>query len=249
VRRAADIHRVATQGAEAFLAACGLPTVKRAVYTSSVAALGVSRAPDVLVDERGVLSGPAEAYTEAKVKSQHMIEAARGLPIIITLPSTVIGPNDYRTTPSNHMVVRFASQPNFAYIDGGINVVDVDDVVEGHLQAWRVGRCGERYILAGENVTVRELMTRIACLVGRRPPVLRLGRGVVYPLAVALELGTRATGWRAPISRMQAKTRIGAYGFYSTEKARTELGFLPRPLDEALPRAIDWLRSTGALKE
>jgi len=239
------ICEVANKGTENFLRVCKEAGIKKAVYTSSVAALGVSDFPDGLVDENCYVSGECEIYTQAKVESQRKVEEAvrkEGIPVVIVLPSTVIGENDYKITPSNHMILRFIKEPNFVYIDGGINVVYIGDVVEGHIQALVQGSPGSKYILAGTNVTVYDLMSKVAGLTGRKKPFIKLGRSVIYPLAVIFDILVRITNKPAPISKVQAKTRVGKFGYYSIEKSRRELGYSPMDLETALEKSIAWYK-------
>ncbi len=244
------IIETAVNGTKNLIHVCRNSGVKKVIYTSSVAALGVSDTSDALVTETDLVSGECEAYTRAKLESQVLFEDAmrKGkLPGVIVLPSSVIGENDFRTTPSNHMILRFIKQPNFFYIEGGINVVHISDVVNGHIKALEKGRVGEKYILGGTNVTVLDLMKKVAKLTGRKKPFLKLGQSVVYPLAVMFDILARLTDIRAPISRMQAKTRIGKFGFYSIEKARRELDYSPLSLDESLKRTVAWFKSRNLI--
>jgi dihydroflavonol-4-reductase len=179
-----------------------------------------------------------------------MVEEAlreRNLPIVIVLPSTAIGEYDYKLTPSNRMILRFARGVNFVYIPGGINVVHVSDVAEGHWRALIRGRVGEKYILGSHNITLRDLITAISRLTGRSGPKLCLSRKVVYPAAVLFDLWERLTNHPAPISKMQAKTRVGKFGFYSIEKAKKDLGYRPMDFETSLRRSLEWFRLRGLI--
>jgi dihydroflavonol-4-reductase len=246
-----QICQVARCGTEHFIRVCREAGTKKAVYTSSVAALGVSDAPERLLNEHSYASGPCEAYTEAKLKSLLLVEEAlrqEPLPIVIVLPSTVIGENDPKITPSNHLILRFANGCNWVYISGGINVVHISNVVEGHTKALTRGRPGQKYILGGANVTIYDLMCRVASLTQRRKPFIKLGRQVIYPVACVLDLVVRLTNKPAPISKMQAKTRLGKFGFYSIDKAQRELDYFPLGVEAALKRSFSWYRQKGLCK-
>src|SRR5262249_56347239 len=119
-------------------------------------------------------------------------------------------------------------RPGFVY--PGLNVAHVDDVAVGHVAAWRQGRVGERYILGGENMTLAEMLARIARLLGRRPPRVRLPRQLIYPLAYAAEAGARITG-REPFVTLDGLRMAKVRMFFSSAKAEQELGYKARPAD------------------
>jgi dihydroflavonol-4-reductase len=134
-----------------------------------------------------------------------------------------------------------------AFIETGLNFVHVDDVAAGHLAALQRGRIGERYILGGENLTLRRLLADIAEIVGRRPPRVQLPRTAIYPFAFAAELVARFTG-REPFASVDG-LRLSRYTMHFNDaKARRELGYSSRPYREALREAIDWFVQAGALR-
>jgi dihydroflavonol-4-reductase len=133
-----------------------------------------------------------------------------------------------------------------AYVDTGLNIVHVDDVATGHLLAFQRGRPGERYILGGEDMTLREILFHIAQLVGRKPPRIRLPTAVVLPIAYAAEAVARVTGRPGRIT-LEAVRMSRKRMFFSSDKARRELGYQWRPPAEALRDAIAWLREQGSL--
>jgi dihydroflavonol-4-reductase len=167
--------------------------------------------------------------------------------VVIVNPSTPIGPGDVKPTPTGQMVLDAAAGRMPAYVDTGLNIVHVDDVATGHLLAFHRGRVGERYILGGEDMTLREILTDIAQLVGRKPPRVRLPRGVVMPIAYVAEGIARITGRPGRITvegvRMSRKRM-----FFCSEKAKRELGYSWRAPTDALRDAITWLRAQGALR-
>jgi len=243
-----QIYDVAKVGTENFIRICKEAGLKKTVYTSSVAALGVSDSPNRLVDETCYVSGECEIYTKAKLDSQLAVEEAvknSKLPIVIVLPSTIVGENDYKITPSNQMILNFINSQNLVYIDGGINIVHISDVVNGHIQALKKGNPGEKYIIGGTNVTIYNLMSKVASLTGRHRPFIKLPRSVIYPLAAVFDLLVRITNKPALISKIQAKTRVGKFGFYSIEKAKNEFNYSPMDLDTALVRSLSWYEQRG----
>ena len=225
--------------------------VTRIIYTSSVATLGLT--PDGSpADENTPVSladmiGPykrSKFMAEAEVKQ---LVKEQGLPVIIVNPSTPIGPRDIKPTPTGRMIVDAASGRMPAYVDTGLNLVHVDDVAIGHLLAWERGEIGERYVLGAVNMTLKEILTELAAITGRRPPRIRLPHSLVLPIAYSMEAWACMTGGKEPrITRVGvrlAKKKM----FFSAEKAGRVLGFRPRPIQEALHDAVDWFRQHGYL--
>ena len=225
--------------------------VQRIVYTSSVATLRAPNEP-VPVDETAPLA-PGEgigAYKESKVVAERLVEqmiAEQGLPAVIVNPSTPIGPRDVKPTPTGRIVIEAACGRIPAFVDTGLNLAHVDDVAEGHLLAMDNGRIGERYILGGQDASLRELLAVIAGLAGRKPPTVNLPRGPLYPLAYAAEAIGRITG-KEPFVTVDALKMASHHMFFSSAKAERELGYRARPYAEALKDALDWFRAAGMLK-
>jgi dihydroflavonol-4-reductase len=133
-----------------------------------------------------------------------------------------------------------------AYVDTGLNVVHVDDVATGHIAALRKGRIGERYILGGENMSLVDLLGRIARSVGRSPPTIRIPLELIYPVAIVTEALARITG-KEPFVTLDG-LRLAKYRMYlSSAKAKRELGYRTRPVDEGILDAIAWFRQAGML--
>jgi dihydroflavonol-4-reductase len=224
--------------------------VERIVYTSSVATLacGQTGAP---ADESAPLqeSQAIGAYKRSKVAAERLVEAmvAEGLPAVIVNPSTPVGPSDVRPTPTGRIIIEAASGRMPAFVDTGLNMVHVDDVAAGHLLALDRGRIGERYILAGQNASLSEILKTVAEQLGRRPPRIKIPRAAVVPLAVVAELMARRSGREPLITRdglRMSKNRM----FFSAAKAERELGFHARPYAEGIRDAIDWFRQAGYLR-
>jgi dihydroflavonol-4-reductase len=132
-----------------------------------------------------------------------------------------------------------------AYVDTGLNLVHVDDVADGHLLAFQRGRTGERYVLGGTNMTLREILWEIASIAGRRPPRIRLPIALVLPVACIAETWARVAGRREPRIMLDGVRMARKNMFFSSERARRELGYDPRPVREALREAVDWFRRNG----
>jgi dihydroflavonol-4-reductase len=165
------------------------------------------------------------------------------IPVVIVNPSTIIGPRDIRPTPTGRMVEEAARGKIPAFVDTGLNVVHVDDVAIGHVQAYEHGKIGERYVLGGDDMMLREILAEIASLVGRRPPRIRLPRAAVLPVAYVAEFAARIRGSAVePLITVDGIKMSKTFMFFSSEKARQDIGYSPRPGREALADAVEWLR-------
>jgi dihydroflavonol-4-reductase len=241
------VMRANVDGTRSVLAAARAAGVPRTVHTSSVAALGVraDRAPadETCQSPPGRLIG---AYKRSKYLAEREVRRAvdAGQDVVIVNPTTPVGPWDAKPTPTGDIVVRFLTGRMPAYVDTGLNVVDVRDVAAGHVLAYERGVTGERYILGHENLTLRALLERLATIAGRRAPRLRLPR--IIPLAYAAlgEYVLVRAGLRPDVAldgvRM-AKQRM----FYTAEKAIRELGFPQSSVDGALADAVTWFADNG----
>ena len=171
----------------------------------------------------------------------HETAAQLGLSYVVTNPSTPIGPRDVKPTPTGRIIVDAATGKIPAFVDTGLNVVHVDDVARGHLLTLQHGRDGERYILGGYDLSLREILRIVATRLGRRPPGIQLPRLPLYPIAVMAEMMARWTGKEPRITvdglRMAAK-----HMYFSSEKAVAELGYTARPAEEAIFDALEWFR-------
>ena len=246
-----DIVRANVEGTRAVMTAALRRGIGRIVYTSSVATLALD-ATGRPVDETAP-QDPARAigaYKRSKTMAERLVErmvADEGLPAVIVLPSTPIGPRDVKPTPTGRIIVEAATGKMPAFIDTGLNLVHVDDVAAGHIAAFRRGTVGERYILGGQDVGLGRMLGDIARLVGRKPPTVRLPRQAIFPLAYAAEAVARITG-REPFATVDALKMAKYRMFFSSAKAERELGYRARPYGEALADAIAWFREAGYLR-
>ncbi len=246
-----DIIRANQEGTRTVMEAALTRKVERIVYTSSVATL---RAPDgpSPVDETAPLAEGEGigAYKESKVVAERLVErlvASHGLPAVIVMPSTPIGPRDIKPTPTGRIVVEAAMGRIPAFVDTGLNLAHVDDVATGHVLAMEKGRVGDRYILGGQDATLREMLGVIARLTGRKAPTVNLPRAPLYPLAWAAEAVAQITG-REPFVTRDALKMAAHHMFFSSAKAQRELGYEARPYELALIDALAWFRAAGYLK-
>ncbi len=238
------------EGTRNVLGAARRAAVARIVYTSSVATIGLPAdgAPG-REDTPVALAEMIGHYKRSKFLAEQVAhEAARaGAPVVIVNPSTPIGPGDVKPTPTGQIVLDAAAGRTPAYLDTGLNIVHVEDVAAGHLLALQRGRIGERYILGGQDMTLREILTAIAHLVGRHPPRVRLPRALVLPIAYAAEAVARITGHPGRIT-VEAVRMAKKPMYYSSAKAAAELGYQWRAPALAFADAIAWFRAQGYLR-
>jgi len=244
-----EIERNNFKGAQASMTAALKTGVERVVYTSSVAAL---KPGAQAVDEtsRHTPQTVIGSYKRSKLVAEREVERLirdEGLPAVIVAPSTPIGPRDIKPTPTGRIIVEAACGRMPAFVDTGLNLVHVDDVARGHLLALDHGKIGENYILGGADVALQTMLGDIAFLSGRRAPTIKLPRGPLYPLALAAEAFARITG-KEPFLTVDALKMSRYRMFFSSEKARRELGYTARPYKEGLQDALAWFRENGYLQ-
>jgi len=246
----AAMLRANVDGTVAMLRAAQSAGAERIVYCSSVAALGQT-ADGSPADETTPVDPAAivSPYKRSKYQAeQAVLDLARqGMPVIIVNPAAPVGPRDIKPTPTGRMVLDAAAGRTPAYVDTGLNVVHVDDVAEGHVLALERGGPGERYILGGENLTLRDLLTLIAEVAGKRPPSIRLPLEAVWPVAFGMEMLARFTSFEPRVTRdhlRMARKKM----FFSSAKAMRELGYAPRPARQAVQDAVAWFRANRMLR-
>ena len=244
-----EIMRTNVEGTRVVMEAARESGAERVVYTSSVATLKL-REDGLPTDETMPLAENQGigAYKRSKVAAERLVERmiGDGLPAVIVNPSTPIGPRDLRPTPTGRIIVEAASGRMPAFVDTGLNLVHVDDVAAGHLAALNQGRIGERYILGGENMTLAELLGRIAQLTGRPLPRLRLPLALIYPFAFGAEAIARVTK-REPFVTLDGLRMAKHPMYFTSAKAERDLGYTARPAETGLRDAIDWFRQAGFL--
>jgi dihydroflavonol-4-reductase len=245
-----EMYRSNVEGTRAMLDAARRAGVERFVYTSTVGCIGVP--PDVtlenLGDERSeaFLSDMQGPYKRSKFLAEQVaLEFARdGFPVVIMNPTAPVGDHDFKPTPTGKIIVDFARGKIPAFVDTGLNVVDVRDVACGHLAACEQGTAGERYILGSENLTLQRILATLAGILERKAPQMQI------PYAVAYAAGAASTAWaeitgkepRAPLDAVRmARKKM----WVRHEKAARELGYSPGSAAEALRRAVVWFRENG----
>ena len=239
------------RGTHAVMEAAAEAGVERIVYTSSVATLKPGTREDPADEKRRLTEAQAiGAYKRSKVAAERVVEqmiAEKGLPAVIVNPSTPIGPRDIKPTPTGRIIVEAATGRMPAFLDTGLNLAHVEDVAEGHLLALEKGKVGESYILGGQNVSLKDMLTIICELAGRKAPRLQLPRRPLFPLAMMAEAAALLTG-KEPFLTRDALRMAGYHMFFSSARAERELGYRARPHRLALEDALAWYRAAGYLQ-
>jgi len=240
--RPQELYRTNVEGTRALLDAAQRAGVPRVIYTSSVATLGIPKDGTPGTETTPVSLGDMVGhYKRSKFLAEQVAAgfAAQGVPVVIVNPSTPIGPRDIKPTPTGRLVRDAMAGRMPAYVDTGLNVVHVDDVADGHWLAFKHGVVGERYILGGADLSLRELLFEIADIVGRPPPRWRLPHGAVMPVAYLAEAWARLSG-RPPIATVEEVRMSRKRMFFSSAKAERELGYAAGPVRLALEDAVAW---------
>jgi dihydroflavonol-4-reductase len=242
-----EIYATNVQGTVNLLQAALELGVQKVVYTSSVATIGLP-ADGTPGDETMVLSlcQAIGHYKRSKVLAEQAALAfcQQGLPLVVVNPSTPIGPYDIKPTPTGKIVVDFLRRRMPAYLNTGLNLVDVRDVARGHLLAAQHGTIGARYILGGRNMTLREILHLLAAVSGLPAPRLRIPYGVALAAGYTSEWLARCT--RKPPLVPLTGVRMARHPMYFTaQKAVRELGLPQSPIDEAMRQAVHWFRTHG----
>jgi dihydroflavonol-4-reductase len=237
------LHRTNVEGTRNALNAATENQVDRFVYTSSVATLGLNpdgRPADENTPSR--LESMIGPYKRSKFEAEALVTdwvRARRLDAVIVNPSTPVGPRDVRPTPTGRLVRDAATGRMPAYVDTGLNIVHVDDVARGHLQALDRGRTGERYILGGENLALRDILEQVSRCAGRPGPRVRLPLRPLWPIALAAECWGRVSGQEPRLTR-DALAMARKKMYFSSAKAESELGYGHRPAEAAIRDAVQW---------
>lgn len=245
-RNRGEILADAADGTLATLEAARRFGVKKIVVTSSAGTLGATRSVDQVLDESSPFELPdVYCYVEAKLAEERraLDAAAAGLPVTIVNPAIMLGPGDYKPTPTGAQIVNYLGfSPTFRMPVpvGGFSYVDVDDVADGHILAMEKGRIGERYILGGENLTNRQFLQLLSDITGLAEPGNDMSRGKANFAALLAELYSSWSGQPPLMTRKLVDAYYERYVFVSSEKAKKELDFSPRPVRESLIRSCRW---------
>jgi dihydroflavonol-4-reductase len=246
-RHPVEIYRSNVDGTRNVLEAAKKTGVQRVVYTSTVGCIGIP--PTGLGDEGTPVSlaDMTGDYKKSKFMAEQIaLEYARGgLPVVIVNPTSPMGGHDVKPTPTGKIVLDFMQGAIPAFIDTGLNIVGARDCAAGHLLACERGRVGQRYILGAENLTLQQILFKLAEITGRKPPTKRIPYFVAYAAGM-LSTGCAQLTGRPPHVPLDAVRMAKTKMWVSHEKARRELNFNPGPVDIALSQAIEWFRMRAA---
>ncbi len=243
-----EMYAANVEGTRALLRLARELGVAKVVYTSSVATMGF-QADGTIVDEATPVSIDAMIghYKRSKfLAEQEAIAAARaGQHVMILNPTTPIGPGDAKPTPTGRIVVDFLNRNFPAYVDTGLNLVDVDEVARMHVAALDRGRSGERYILGGENLTLKQILDRLSAITGLPSPSVKVPHAVAMAFAFFDETVTGKLRGKEPRATVEAVRMGKKMMFASSAKAERELGFQVLPVYPALRSAVEWFLAHG----
>ncbi|MGA2359174.1 MAG: hopanoid-associated sugar epimerase [Terriglobales bacterium] len=266
-RDSVEMYRSNVEGTRSLLEAARKQGIRRIVYTSSVATMGfVSNEAAALLRSAWTGEGARPStgtvadeespvsladmighYKRSKFMAEQVaVEAARaGVDVVIVNPTTPIGERDIKPTPTGRIVVDFLKRKFPAYVETGLNLVDATECARGHIQALEKGRSGERYILGGENLTLKQILDRLAAITGLPSPTVKLPYILALAAGVVDEMVTGRVLGREPRATIDAVRMGRKMMFVSSAKAERELGWRTVPADGALRRSVDWFRGNG----
>lgn len=241
-----ELYASNVDGTRNLLAAARRAKVERVVYTSTVGCIGLPEGRNGDEETPVSIANMVGHYKRSKWLAEQVAldEAAAGLPVVIVNPTAPVGDHDWKPTPTGKIIVDFLRNRLPAFVDTGLNLVDVSDTAFGHLLAAEKGRAGERYILGSENLTLEQILGRISALSGKPAPTIKI------PYAVAYVTGAITTAWahvtnKPPLAPLEGVKMARKKMFVTHAKAARELGYAPGPVENALQRAIDWFRANG----
>jgi dihydroflavonol-4-reductase len=244
-----EMYRSNVEGTRSLLEAARNQGVRRVVYTSSVATMGFTSERTSVADEESPvgIDDMIGHYKRSKFMAEQVaVEAARsGVDVVIVNPTTPVGERDIKPTPTGRIVLDFLKRKFPAYVETGLNLVDATECARGHVQALEKGRSGERYILGGENLTLKQILDRLAAITGLKSPTLKLPYVFAFATGVVDEMVTGRLLGREPRATIDAVRMGRKMMFVSSAKAERELGWRTVPVDGALRRSVEWFRSNG----
>jgi len=244
-----EIYQNNVKGTENLMEEALNSEIEKVVYTSSVAVLGKPINGDIANEKTPVnVSQMIGHYKKSKFLAEEKVKElyiTRKLPVVIVNPAAPVGPRDIKPTPTGKMILDAAMKKIPAYLDTGLNIVHVDDVAKGHMQAFNKGKLGERYILGGTNLTLKEMLEIISVLCGNKPPKIRLPRKPLYPIGYFFEIFARLFNIKYPMLTVDMIRMAEKKMFYSSEKAKKELNYKHKSAKIALKDAIQWFIDNG----
>ncbi|HEY6765976.1 MAG TPA: hopanoid-associated sugar epimerase [Candidatus Sulfotelmatobacter sp.] len=248
VRDPAEMYRSNVEGTRAILQAARKNGVQRIVHTSSVATVGFTRNGHAADEDSPVsLADMIGHYKRSKFMSEQLaLDAGRsGMHVVVVNPTTPVGEQDIKPTPTGRIVVDFLKRKFPAYVETGLNLVDVRECARGHIYALEKGKSGERYILGGENLTLKKILDKLARITGLPSPAVKLPYAFAFAAGVIDEAVTGRMLGREPRATVDTVRMGKKKMFASSDKAERELGWKIVPVEPALRRAVEWFRANG----
>jgi len=245
------LYKTNVEGTVNVLSAARDAGVSRAVYTSTVGALGNKGYGTPGTEDTPVtLSDMVGHYKRSKFLAEREAEryASEGFPVVIVNPSTPVGPHDIKPTPTGRIIVDFVNGAMPAYLDTGLNLVDVGDVAEGHILAMEKGVPGRKYILGNRDMTLKEILDLLSSITGIPAPKVRLPYWSVYPMALVSTAISDYLTRRPPVAPIEAVRMARKLMYFDPSRAVGELGLPQSPVEAALERAVEWFAANGYTK-
>jgi dihydroflavonol-4-reductase len=242
------LYEVNVGGTKASLKAALEAGVGKVVYTSTNNAIAAS-GPTPANEEKAFNyweSGDHYSMSKYIAENEARIFITKGLPVVIVNPTLVIGINDLKPTPSGQMIIDVVKQKMPGYIDGGVNIIDVEDVARGHILAAKTGKVGDRYLLGNRNITIVDYLKLIAKIAGVKPPAIKIPYHIALALGHIFELGASIT--KKPPVVTASEVRIGKMTeWYDCSKAVNELGLPQTPIEKTIQKALNLFKTSGYL--
>ena len=248
VRDPDQMYRSNVEGTRTIIEAARETGVRRVIYTSSVATMAFTREGHIAGEDSPVsIKDMVGHYKRSKFMAEQIaLEAGNnGANVVVVNPTTPIGEYDIKPTPTGRIVVDFLKRKFPAYVDTGLNLADVKEVARGHLLAMEKARPGQRYILGGENLTLKQILDKLSALTGLPAPTMKVPHGVAMGFAVFDQFFTGTILGKEPRATIDAVKMGRKKMFASSAKAERELGYKVLPVEDALRRAIDWFQAHG----
>ena len=244
-----EIYENNVKGTENLMNECLKQKIKKIVYTSSVAVLGKPINSEIADEDTPVdYSQMIGHYKKSKFLAEEKVKEIfrkKKLPVVIVNPAAPIGPRDIKPTPTGKMILDASMKKIPAYLDTGLNIVHVNDVAVGHMQAFKKGKLGERYILGGENLSFKKILEIIADLCGHNPPKFRLPKKPLYPIGLLFEIFAKLFSLKNPMLTLDMIRMAEKKMFFSSLKAEKEFNYKFTSAKKAIKDAIKWYIDNG----
>ncbi|MDD3776880.1 MAG: NAD-dependent epimerase/dehydratase family protein [Actinomycetota bacterium] len=244
-------YRVNVEGTRNIMEAAVDHGVEKIIYTSSESTIAIDK--NQPLGTEGRLNHPQQVYSHYK-RSKVLAEmevaklCGQGWPIVIVNPTAPIGSRDIKPTPTGKIVLDFLQGKMPAYVNTGLNIIDVEDVAAGHLLAYHKGKCGQSYILGHENMTLRQILEMVANLAGLKPPKIQIPLWVAAGAACFDQLISDKILKKHPRIPLAAVKTAAKKRFFDCSKAKQELGLKPGPVQDAFTKSINWFKEEGYVK-